>query len=266
MEPKEVVKNTAPCDSFSLDSIPYTTAKARVDRYINIYGKRGLQYLVGNNDSLLLPRYFVINSDSFHNLLKDLDGYLFASLNVKERQDVPTNPDTAVASLIFHNIKPNENGSLNGRPDHFYDYGNACPIDCGDTRNHGGYNGSKVDSAQAIQRIVRYNEIYGSSNSDVRYMKRQNVLDSVLIPRYYAFDTTDISSLLCVMERHNHEFFYVSIGAVPQLRDGKKIPHSYVSDLIFHDVRPDKEGLLIRQSQDNYYDVTRPCPDSCNYP
>jgi len=242
--------------------IPYDTAMARVDKYIEVYGETGMQQLTGSNDAVILPRYFIVNSDSIANLMKNHSGSIFASLNVKLRKDTITDPDTSVTNLIFHKVQPNPDGSLKEEPDQFYDYGNACPIDCGGSYPHGGYNGEPVDSTDAVARINSYNNIYGQEEDTVRYLTNTAVQDSILIPRYYSFNKSDIKELLKAMKQYNHQFFYVSVGAVPLIEGGQEVPNAYVSDLIFHYVRPGSGGHLTAAGN-VFFDVTRPCPDSC---
>ena len=243
--------------------INYNTAKNRINQYTSIYGETEMQYLEGNNKKVILPRYFVVNSYDYSNLLSDRDGVLFASLNVKTRKDSPENPDTAVVNLIFHDLRPNPDGSLQNESDHFFDFCNACPIDCDNSYPDAGYDGGPVDHTKAIARINDYNHIYGEGEEIIRYMKNTETQDSVLIPRYYSFNVADIQGLLDAMNANDHQFFYVSMGAVPQIENGVTIPNTYISDLIFHYIRPSSSGQL-ESHQDEFFDVTRPCPDSCD--
>ena len=243
--------------------IPYDTAKIRVDKYIEIYGETGMRHLTGSDSStVILPRYFVVNADSIGNLMKNHNGRLFASLNVKPGYSGSEDLEISVTNLIFHKIPPNPDGSLKEVPDLFYDYSNACPIACGESSPSGGYNSEPVDSTEAVARINAYNNIYGQSDETVRYLKNATTQDSVLIPRYYSFSKTDIVDLLGAMEEYHHQLFFVSIGAVPLIENGQEVLNSYLSDLVFHYVQPGLGGHL-SESGDVFFDVTRPCPDSC---
>lgn len=251
--------------------ISFKEADKRIKKYNYIYGK-GRRYLTGDSDSVLLPRYFTINSDSFFKLLTDksrIEFPLFASLDVKERKYKDST--FKVANLIFHNIRPKPDGSLNNfSNDTFIDYGNACPVDCekpgGDPEIGGGFDGEKVSKSEAKQRIEDYNKIYGLED---RYIKAPKGKDSLLIARYFDFSKDDIRELLAKM-KGKHEFFYVSMGANP--KEGN-MDQTYVSDLIFHFKRPNKDGHLDQtverslsdgDDDDDYYDVTTPCPNACD--
>ena len=248
-------------------------ASERVDTFVSIYGETGMRVLKAASDcdtlcvsdSLYLPRYFIVRADSFHHLLEVAQAggeELYASMNIKMRKDVPTNPDTAVANLIFHQIRPDSNGTLQDTINDIYlDYGNACPIDCGGTYAEGGFNGGPVTKAEAVARVNCYNCIYGSSSTG-RFLS--NGTDSVLIAKYYSFSQDDISNLLGAMKEKEHEFFYVSMGAQAAMNSGgEKIPNKYLSDLIFHFVHPKTTGGFSGQ-EDEYFDITLPCPEACS--
>ena len=251
---------TAP---FELLEIPPDTARSRIKRYNTVYGDQHRR-LTSSNDHVLVPRYFVINSQNYGKLLEgDTSKTLYASLGVKARKDKDSERDTSIADLIFHDVRPAADGSVKDIKGNFYDSGNACPIDCGDSYDHGGYNGASITADTAMARINRYNEIYGGAEKIV-YLPSANpaTKDSVLLARYYSFSRSDLKQLLSIM-KEKHQFFYVSIGAQAELdSQDRPIPNTFVSDLIFHEVRPDAGGGL-KVGDDTFYDVTRPCPRAC---
>lgn len=271
-------------EALKFPRISDTAAATMINMYINIYGDEGVKVFsnpnckdtcTGLKYEVLLPKYFVVNSDSFQNLLHNTEAtgkLLFASFGVKMRKDGSHEKDTAVTDLIFHQVRPDKFGTLKDTAkDIFLDYGNACPIDCGDSYAHGGYNGGGITKKQAYKRIDCFDCIYyGDSSPDgFFYLVSESGKDSVLIARYFAFVSNDIKQLLKSMKSRHHEFFYVSIGAKPDTANGKPIDGTYVSDLIFHYVRPKKNGrpadpsYVAKSEEDENFDVTVPCPKVC---
>ncbi|MEM1321228.1 MAG: hypothetical protein AAGG75_13315 [Bacteroidota bacterium] len=232
-------------------------ADSTISRYVDIYGRTGLRYLVGaNKDSVLLPRFFKIHKLSFKKLLHGQSETLFARLNAKKV--VNGSADTvAVSNLLFYDTRPTSNDGLSDTKfKTIVDYCRSCPINCNDDFSTDPIWIDTISNKEANDRIARYNAIYGSKNT-VRYMTNEDAskLDSVLIARYYSFSKSDIVKVLDTLEIQ--EYFYISIGAKKD-----SISSDYISDLIFHRNQPKPSGDLVLQN-DVFYDVTMPCPYIC---
>jgi hypothetical protein len=241
----------------SIDEIPYSTANTDITRYNDIFGGENVYKYIGEEGnaegSTMVPRYYVINRAAFQGMIDNNPDAteFFASLGAT-KEDFSGSPEgfSHVSDLVFHVIRPNANGSLNNQEnDSFYDYAQPCPINC----NSGtGVSDQPFDAAIAISRINKYNTVYGGED---QYIEADG--KKVVIPRYYAVKKADFQE---VLNSTTNATLYVSLAAVEQ---NPVVTNTYNSDLIFHHVRPNPQGYLT-SSEDQFYDVSVPCPDECN--